>query len=375
MNSIESFAFGITFLLGGVIVVGSFVVLVILKSTSLKQSRYFLAIALFGLIQHLFTYLLFTTQLIKQWPHMLGIGYPLLFLVGPCFYLFVKSYGDSSFRLKKRDSIHLLPFLMMLILLFPRYLGSSEEKQEIIQYYYDILPDGAVAFSDWLQASLHLILLLFYALATLVMMYKKDKKNSILLKRFGVLLMILAFTEIVLQTGFLLTGASAITAEIILSGLMSITILLLGYWIVDIKQILPVLEGKKYKTSPLSEMRSLEIQQQIQTFFENEDWYLISNFKIADLSKTIDVPSHHISQVLSEKMSSNFYEIINHHRIKKAKKMLQSGALQKISVQAIGEECGFSSKTSFYRAFKKVTSMTPTEYLGKGAKKHDATTN
>ncbi|MEW7291452.1 helix-turn-helix transcriptional regulator [Aquimarina sp. 2304DJ70-9] len=367
MNSIESFAFVITFLLGGVILVGCFIILVVLKSVSLRQSRFFLALAIFGLIQHLFTYLLFTTQLIKQWPHLLGIGYPLLYLVGPCFYLFIKSYGDSSFRLKTIDLIHILPFISMLVLFIPRYIGSIEEKQAIIQYYYDILPNGSVAFSDWLQASLHLILLFVYATIALFFIHKKDQKNSVLLKRFGILLIFLAVTELMLQTGFLLTGASAITTEIILSGLMSITILLLGYWIVDIKQILPVLEGRKYKTSPLSEVRSQEIQQQIQVFFYEEKRYLDPNLKIADLSSTINVPSHHISQVLSEKMNSNFYEILNRHRIEKAKEMLQSGALQKISVQAIGEECGFSSKTSFYRAFKKITSMTPMQYIGKNS--------
>ncbi|MEB3346214.1 AraC family transcriptional regulator [Aquimarina gracilis] len=363
MNSIESFAFIITFLLGGVILIGCFIILVVLKSTSLKQSRYFLALAIFGLIQHLFTYLLFTTQLIKQWPHLLGIGFPLLFVVGPCFYFFVKSYGDSSFKLKKFDLLHTVPFLVMLVLFIPRYLGSIEEKQAVIQYYYDILPNGPVAFSDWLQASLHLVLLLVYAIAAIFVVYKRDNKNNASLKRFGALLMSLAIIELVLQTGFILTGASAITTEIILSGFMSITILLLGYWIVDIKQVLPVLEGKKYKTSPLSETRSMEIQQQIQSFFDKDQKFLNPNLKIIDLSRTIDVPSHHISQVLNENMNSSFYEILNQYRIEKAKEMLQSGALQKLSIQAIGEECGFSSKTSFYRAFKKVTSMTPTQYI------------
>ncbi len=367
MNSIESFAFVITFLLGGVILIGCFIILVVLKSTSLKQSRFFLAIALFGLIQHLFTYLLFTTQLIKQWPHLLGIGFPLLFAVGPCFYLFVKSYGDISFQLKWVDSIHAIPFIAMVLLFVPRYMGSVEEKQKMIQYYYDVLPTGPVAFSDWLQASLHLVLLFIYGMVAFYFIYLRDKKNSVLLKRFSMLLIFLALAELLLQTGFLLTGTSAITTEIILSGLMSITILLLGYWIVDIKQILPVLEGKKYKTSPLSETRSQAIEEQIHLFFENEEWCTTPDLKIADLSKAINIPSHHISQVLSEKMNSNFYEIVNHHRIGKAKKMLRSGALQRISVQAIGEECGFSSKTSFYRAFKKNTSMTPIQYVEKAS--------
>lgn len=365
MNSIESFAFVITFSLGGVILIGCFIILVVLKSTSLQVSRYFLAMALLGLIQHLFTYLLFTTQLIKQWPHLFGIGFPLLYLVGPCFYLFVKGYGVSSFQLKRKDYFHFLPFLLMFILFLPRYFQNTAQKQEIIAYYYDILPNGPVAFLDWLQASLHLVVLFTYAVFAFMYIYKRDKKNSILLKRFSMLLAALAFSEIVLQTGFLLTGASAITTEIVLAGLMSITVLLLGYWIVDIKQILPVLDAKKYKTSPLSIKESASIENQIKAFFAEEGQYLNPNLKIADLAKTIQVPSHHISQVLNENMNSSFYEIVNKHRIEKAKEMLRSGALEKISVQAIGEECGYTSKTSFYRAFKKITQMTPTQYIEK----------
>ncbi len=363
MSSIESFSFLITFLLGGVILIGCFVVLLVLKSISLKQSRWFLAIALFGLIQHLVTYLLFTTQLIKQWPHLLGIAFPLLYLVGSCFYLFIKSYGNPSFRLKKVEWLHFLPFVVMLIAFVPRYTASAQEKSEVINYYYDIIPDGMVAFSVWLQASLHLLLLFVYGVASLLLLYNKDRKNGVLLKRFSWLIVLLATLEMLVQAGFILSGASAITTEIVLSAVMSIAILLLGYWIVDIKQVLPILEGGKYKTSPLSDMQSERIEQQIRDYFRTDQPFLNPNLKIADLSGSLAVPSHHISQVLSERMQTNFYEMVNQHRIEKAQELLQSGALQKLSVQAIGEECGFSSKTSFYRAFKKVTNMTPTQYV------------
>lgn len=363
MNSIEPFAFVITFLLGGVILLGCFIVLIILKSTSLRQSRYFLVVSLIGLLQHLVTYLLFTTQLIKEWPHLFGIGYPMLFLVGPCFYLFIKSYGVETFKMSRIDYLHFLPFIIMVGYYAPVYLSSTEEKQAIIKYYYDILPNGNVSFFDWFLASLHLLLLLAYGIASMLLLYKKDKKNSILLKRFSLLLILLSFLEIVLHTGFLITGTSAITSEIILSGCMSVTVLLLGYWIVDIKQVLPVLEGKKYKTSPLSTLQTDQIKQRLQDYLVENQPYLNPDLKVNDLAKAIGVPSHHISQVLNEKMHTSFYDIINYYRIEKAKELLGSGALQKLSIQAIGEECGFSSKTSFYRAFKKITSKTPTAYV------------
>jgi len=60
-------------------------------------AKWLLSVALMGLIGHLLTFLLFTTQLIRQWPHALGITFPLLFLIGPCFYFFVRSYAQPKF--------------------------------------------------------------------------------------------------------------------------------------------------------------------------------------------------------------------------------------------------------------------------------------
>ncbi len=365
MNTVEPFAFVLTFLLGGVILIGLFIILVILKSKLLGRSRYFLAIALLGLIQHLGTYLLFTTHLIESWPHLLGVGYPLLFLVGPCFFLFIKYYGQLNFKLKPVEWLHFLPFLIMLGLTVPTYLSSVEEKLQVVDFYYNILPNGPVAFAAWLRASLHLILLFSYTLAAVLFLKATHKKNGVLLKRISMLLLVLAALEMALQTGFLLSNASAITSEIVLSGFMALAVLMLGFWIVDIRQIIPVLERPKYKTSPLSEAQSDAIQSKIEGFLETEEGYLNPDLKIAQLAKAVDIPSHHISQVLSEKMQTNFYELVNQYRVKKAKELLQSELFKKLSVQAIGQECGFSSKTSFYRAFKKITDMTPAEFVSK----------
>jgi AraC-like DNA-binding protein len=43
--------------------------------------------------------------------------------------------------------------------------------------------------------------------------------------------------------------------------------------------------------------------------------------------------------------------------------LLSEGFKQKLTLEAIGLECGFGSRTNFYNAFKKVTGKTPSEYL------------
>jgi AraC-like DNA-binding protein len=61
-------------------------------------------------------------------------------------------------------------------------------------------------------------------------------------------------------------------------------------------------------------------------------------------------------------MQTNFYQLINSYRIARSKELLKTDRLEQVSIQGIGFDCGFSNKTSFYRAFKKFTGMTPAEY-------------
>lgn len=45
--------------------------------------------------------------------------------------------------------------------------------------------------------------------------------------------------------------------------------------------------------------------------------------------------------------------------------MLTDPKLQNLSIEAIGFECGFNSKSTFFSVFKSLTGMTPTQFQGK----------
>jgi AraC-like DNA-binding protein len=69
-----------------------------------------------------------------------------------------------------------------------------------------------------------------------------------------------------------------------------------------------------------------------------------------------------VSHILQETINYNFSDYINFLRVEKAKKYLTKQKYADYTNVAIGLECGFNSKSTFYRAFKKFTGTTPAEY-------------
>ena len=70
-----------------------------------------------------------------------------------------------------------------------------------------------------------------------------------------------------------------------------------------------------------------------------------------------------LSAFFKEVMDSNFYDTVNAFRVEEAKRILKSEALKNQSITGIALSCGFRSKSSFYRIFKKSTNLSPMDYV------------
>jgi len=80
------------------------------------------------------------------------------------------------------------------------------------------------------------------------------------------------------------------------------------------------------------------------------------------LSQAIGVSPNLLSQKINGELNQNFNEYINHYRIIESQKRLIDAEYDHLSIEGIGQSVGFKSKSSFYAAFKKNTSMTPSVY-------------
>lgn len=119
---------------------------------------------------------------------------------------------------------------------------------------------------------------------------------------------------------------------------------------------------EKYGGTKIPEVLSSSIINDLKRYMDEKKPYLNSELKLADLATEINYPIHDISQVLNQDLNHSFSDFVNKYRVEEVKRRMEDKDYQKFTLLAIAEQCGFNSKTSFYRIFKNVTGKTPADY-------------
>jgi len=84
------------------------------------------------------------------------------------------------------------------------------------------------------------------------------------------------------------------------------------------------------------------------------------DLNLPKLAQRLSMSTHHLSQIINERLQKNFFEFVNQYRIEEAKNLLRDKA--NINVAEIGFEAGFSSVSAFNTAFKKYTGLSPSQF-------------
>ncbi|MEM9886730.1 MAG: AraC family transcriptional regulator [Bacteroidota bacterium] len=130
----------------------------------------------------------------------------------------------------------------------------------------------------------------------------------------------------------------------------------------------------KYDTSGLKYPPS-DLLHRIQTFLQQEQYYLQTDCQLKDLATQLGVPPNYISQAINGQLQINFNEFINRFRVEEAQKRLLSEDYAHLSIAGISESVGFKSKSAFYAAFKKEVAMTPAQYVKVANTRKNTTAN
>lgn len=319
---------------------------------------------------------------------------PWYFLIPPALYFYVSFRLGYKFSWKKMDLLHLLPFLLFfldfLVFNFSSatnkyyfYTGINDDYASVFNSRSGIIPSGFFYFSLLIQWHVYQVLLIKYFFQHLF--YLKDIfLNWSLYLIFALSLIVFSieirafflFTTINLD-GSLKGHFLALNKAFVLIFYNSLWLgYLFRFVFTSIKEDNKIVkaesldvsithESKKERSIPVEEFEAIE--KKLALFFENSTLYFDASFNINKLALEIGVSSNLLTRYFNQFLGMRYNHAINKVRIEKLVKMYEedNSVFSNITMEAIGNSVGFSSKSSFYAAFSKEMLCTPSEYFAK----------
>ena len=345
-----------------------------------------------GLSQSLFAGLLIATkknkstsdQILAAWLFLLAIvfflfsiytkiyKYPLLtnsfLLINPAFYLYVKSLIQQNFKLKWEHYLHLIPFILVQSIIYlqetPYLMNStiSIDSNSVLIIFFVL-----VSFASWGFYNSTSIKLVFKYHKNLKNEFSNIEQNNSLKWVLFILIFYILFCllEFLIGAYLFLIKEQLIMLYHITNFILLVLVYILGFYGLRQTSIINTNNGndsRKYKKSLLTVKNKNDIKQSIVNYFKLEKPYLDSEFNMDKLSQALSIPKHNLTEVLNTDLGNNFFSFVNIYRVNSVKKKLEGNDFALYSIESIGYSCGFSSKSSFFTIFKKITGKTPLQY-------------
>lgn len=102
---------------------------------------------------------------------------------------------------------------------------------------------------------------------------------------------------------------------------------------------------------------------EIVQLLDQQKLYKNPEFNLSLLAKKLNTNRSYVSKAINEGGNKSFIEFINDYRIAESKRLLCSMDIKQVTIEAIGKEAGFNSKSTFFRVFKTNTGVTPSFFL------------
>ena len=122
---------------------------------------------------------------------------------------------------------------------------------------------------------------------------------------------------------------------------------------------MPVSENENFTESQQALFR--ELKTRLLSHMEEEKPYLDQDLTILKLAKDLQTNTKYLSHVINSEFNQSFIHFINDYRIRELKQQLVDN--RNYTIEALAQNAGFKSKSSFNAAFKKSTGLTPSIYL------------
>ena len=303
-------------------------------------------------------------------------------LIGPVIFFYTKSLLNSTFKISKKEYYHFIPALIYLVYSLIVFITDKLILDEF--YFHADSRDKDMA--NWYQIA-GIISMVYYLIASLK--FYKNYKKLVFDK--------VSFADSILFEwipNFLIAFLSIVVLRVLLFLLnpewgnfgnqfwhyiaFSIVVLYVsvnGYanavkmsFLNDVNsESINVYQesDEDYKTKQdNTNLEEIEFwKDKILHLVENEKVFKNPTLTLSDLSKLLNTNTKNISKSINSGFDMNFNDFINHYRIEAVKEKLHKEEHKTSTLLGIAFDCGFNSKATFNRAFKKSIDLSPKDYL------------
>lgn len=328
--------------------------------------------------------------IIRNYPALIYSNEPFTVLKGGLIFMYIRNNYHGKMIYYKTDWLFLLPFVVYASYYSCFYVLSDEQK---IEEYNMFLHDGIAMSENLVEWIFEILVTIPFIVASIFLLKRTEIKvknefsdvanfNYVIARKLLIGVVVVYLFEITTIVMCYFGFEYGELCNTISYGIAAILLYLLGYDALIREHNLmfqmptspnelisgfevqeKVISGQeKYKKNILTEQQIVLIGQKLTQAMEVEKLYRDPDIRLTAIAEALGENSNNVSQVINQLFGQNFYDFINTSRIKEAKILLKSPLYDNLTVEAIGQEVGFKSKSTFYASFKKLTSLTPVDF-------------
>ncbi|PTS95115.1 DNA-binding protein [Pedobacter sp. HMWF019] len=279
----------------------------------------------------------------------LQIGLSACFFIGPCLYFFIKSSLVQAQIVPKSWKwcfVGLIAFVLIVGAMFP-----YESRPDLWNAYF-----ANAIYVQWFVFLVATGILLKGRLKKLFSKEERLKTSETWLFTvfFGNIIVFLFYFLALVRVSF----SSYIIGAVVFSFILYLIIFILLYR--NKTDDLFSLSPNKYSGKKVNDQDASILLVRLDKMMMEKQVYKDPDLKLNDLSKGIQISGHQLSQLLNDNLGKNFTTFVNEFRIQEACKIISSN--DQLTLESVGYDVGFNSKSTFFAAFKKIKGTTPAVY-------------
>ena len=344
------------------ITIAVFIEFLLISKREKSEGDIILALWIFAITVHLFMFQLYVADELFSYSFLLGIEMPLPLLHGVFLYWYAGTMTDQLPANRKLIALHFLPALAAYVYLISFFILPAEQKVEVYKH-------AGAGYETFMAVRLVAIVLsgFFYIGWSAVLLARHERR---ILSEFSYQDKIDLQWLRILTWGLGVIWLLIFVSDRVLFAGVVVFVFLIGFFGIRQARIFThhavaagEPEKEKYSKSGLTKELSDKLYESLIGLMTKDALYRKNDLSIDDLADKLDIHPNYLSQVINEREKINFYDFVNRYRVGEFKKLASDPKNRHLTLLALAFECGFNSKSSFNRYFKKATGQTPSEYF------------